>query len=165
MDRTELVDRRQYTQSKVAELAGWEGKALQTFVSRGDSSSTPTTNGTGDWRRYSVNHAIGFAAFAALIDIGLPPRLVHRLAHPIDFAVQLSADSEWLVIRKVAETGGKLVTGLPGWIGVNGYEAIGVSSQQLPQALTEAGDGTLVLRWNDIRHRVLTRAATMAQEK
>jgi hypothetical protein len=155
---------RKYTQAKTAKLAGWEEKDLHTFVSR--YPSAPETSGSGDYRLYSLDHAIGFAAFGVLVKLGVPPRSIRNLAPAIDTSVQLGNDAEWLVIRRNPSPNcGQLVTlGEYGWMGGGEFQAIGVSDAELVQAIHEAGDGAIVLHWSDIRDGVLSRAAAMAAE-
>ena len=166
MNYKNSLDVPENTQAQTAILAGWEGDDLQSFVSRGNSPSAPESTGSGDWRRYSVNHAIGFAALAELVNLGLPPRSIRNLSPSIDFAVQAGNDSAWLIIRRNPKPGsGALATiGEVGWIGDDEFKASGVSDSKLALAISEAGSGSIVLHWKDIRDRVLVRAAAMASE-
>ena len=164
--RDALRDARVYSQADITKLLEIAPKTFQTHVSRGVFPNAPTTEGSGDRRRYSLNHATGFSALAELVNLGLPPRLIRNLSSSIDFAVQLGKDSPWLVIRRNPAPGsGALVTiGEVGWVGDREFEAIGVSDNELVAAIREAGDGAIVLQWRAIRNRVLARAAEIAAE-
>jgi hypothetical protein len=170
----EAHDARVYTQANITKLIEMDAKTFQTNMSRGVFPNAPTTSGTGDWRRYSLNHAIGFSALVALIKLGMPPRLVQSLSHSIDLAVQASSGPRWVVIRRDSncdlhleheDQSGAWCDGLLNWIGGDGYEAVAVPDDTLAQAVAEAGNGAIVLHWADIRRRILANALKMSQEQ
>jgi hypothetical protein len=148
------------TQRDIVTVLGVHPKQFQTLVARGVFPNAPGTSGTGDWRRYSAAHAVGFGWLAAMIEFGLAPATVRKIAPSLDFPAQ-HGDHEWLVLRNAPESASEHGRLIPedeviNWVGDDGTYLVGAcTTEQLPRALAEAGEVVIVLHAGEIERRVL----------